>query len=60
MLLIIINSMLAAVVLGREGYAETWKQALVPLTVGAAMAVLQIAAIGLVRDYLTVRLGLPF
>jgi len=60
MLLVLINSMLAAVVLGREGYAKTWKQALVPLTVGAAMAMLEIAAIGLFRDYLTARLGLPF
>jgi uncharacterized membrane protein len=60
MLLVIINAMLAAVVLGREGYAQTWRQALVPLTVGAAMAILQISAIALLRDYLTARLGLPF
>jgi hypothetical protein len=60
MLLVLINSMLAAVVLGREGHALTWKQALVPLTVGTAMAILEISAIGLFRDYLTARLGLPF
>jgi uncharacterized membrane protein len=60
MMLVIINSMLAAVVLGREGYALTFRQALVPLTVGLALAVLELAAIGLLRDYLTARLGLPF
>jgi uncharacterized membrane protein len=60
MMLVIINAMLAAVVLGREGYAQTWREALVPLTVGAAMALLEILAIALLRDYLTARLGLPF
>lgn len=60
MLLVLINSMLAAVVLGREGYALTFRQALVPLTVGAAMAILELAAIGLLRDYLVARFGLPF
>jgi hypothetical protein len=52
--------MLAAVLLGREGYALTFRQALVPLTVGLALALLELAAIGLLRDYLTARLGLPF
>ncbi len=60
MLLVLINSMLAAVILGREGYALTFRQALVPLTVGAAMAILEITAIVLFRDYLTARFGLPF
>lgn len=60
MMLVLINAMLAAVVLGREGHARTWREALVPLAVGAALAILQITAMVLVRDYLTARLGLPF
>jgi uncharacterized membrane protein len=59
-LLVLINSMIAAVLLGRERYAQTWLQALVPLTVGAAMAVLQMSAMVLLRAYLTARFGLPF
>lgn len=60
MMLVIINSMLAAVVLRREGYARTWKQLLVPLTVGLALSVLLLTVMNLVRDYLTTTLGLPF
>jgi len=60
MMLILINTMIAAVVLGREGYAETWFQALVPLTVGTALAVLQMTAMVLLRAYLTTKFGLPF
>jgi uncharacterized membrane protein len=59
-MLVIINSMIAAVVLGREGYARSWPQALVTLIVGLAMAILQMTAMVLIRAYLTVRLGLPF
>ena len=60
MMLTLINSMIAAVVLGREGYASTWRQALIPLTVGAALAILQMTAMVLFRAYLTIKLGLPF
>lgn len=60
MMLMIVNSMLVTVVLGREGYAESWRQALLPLAVGAGLAFLQIAALAWVRDYLTAKLGLPF
>jgi uncharacterized membrane protein len=60
MMLVLINSMIASVVLGREGYAETWLQALVPLTVGGALAILQMTAMVLLRAYLTAKLGLPF
>jgi uncharacterized membrane protein len=55
-----INAMIAAVVLGREGYAQTWRQAWVPLTVGAALAILQMTAMVLLRAYLTTKFGLPF
>jgi len=60
MMLVLINSMIATVVLGRGGYARTWSQALVPLTVGAALAVLQMMAMSMLRIYLTIKMGLPF
>jgi uncharacterized membrane protein len=59
-MLTLINSMIAIVVLGREGYAQTWVQTLAPLTVGVAMAILQMTAMVVLRAYLTVELGLPF
>ena len=59
MMLTLINSMIATVVLGMEGQARTWAQALVPLTIGAALAILQVTAMVLLRAYLTVKLGLP-
>jgi uncharacterized membrane protein len=59
MMLVLINSMIATVVLGREGQARTWSQALVPLTVGTALAILQVTAMVLIRAYLTTTLGLP-
>lgn len=60
LMLVLINSMIAAVVLGREGYAQTWAQALPTLTVGGALAILQMTAMVLLRAYLTAELGLPF
>jgi uncharacterized membrane protein len=60
MMLTIINTMIATVALGREGYARTWLEALVPLIVGLAMAILQLTAMVLLRIYLTTKLGLPF
>lgn len=60
MMLVVINSMVAAVLLGREGYAQSWSQLWLPLTAGAAVAILEITAMVLVRDYLTASLGLPF
>jgi uncharacterized membrane protein len=60
MMLTLINTMLAVVVLGREGYAWRWRQALAPLLVGAALAILEMTALVLVRAYLTAQLGLPF
>jgi uncharacterized membrane protein len=58
MLLVLINSLIAAVVLGREGYAASWRQVGVPLIVGAALAFLEIAIMVLLRDYLTTSLGI--
>lgn len=59
MMLVLINSMIATVVLGREGQAKTWLQAMVPLTIGTALAILQVAGMVLLRAYLTAKLGLP-
>jgi uncharacterized membrane protein len=59
-LLTLINTMIATIVLGREGYARTWSQTLPPLFVGAALALLEVTGLVLVRAYLTVTLGLPF
>ncbi len=59
-MLVLINTMIAAVVLGREGYARTWPQALIPLTIGTALALLQITGMVLLRAYLTAKFGLPF
>ena len=59
MMLTLINSMIATVVLGLEGQARTWTQALVPLAIGAALAILQVTAMVLLRAYLTTKLGLP-
>jgi hypothetical protein len=58
-MLVLINSMIATVVLGREGQAKTWTQAMVPLTIGTALAILQVAGMVLLRAYLTTKLGLP-
>jgi uncharacterized membrane protein len=60
MMLTIINSMIMAVVLGREGYASSLRQALVPLTAGLALAILLLTGMILLRAYLTAKLGLPF
>ena len=60
LMLVLIHTIIAAVVLGREGYARTWRQALVPLTVGTAMAILMMTFMILLRSYLTTKLGLPF
>jgi uncharacterized membrane protein len=59
-LLVIINTLVAAVLLRRDGYADTWRQALVPIIVGAALAILEITGMVLLRAYLTAALGLPF
>ena len=60
LMLVMVNTMLATVVLGREAYALKWYQALVPLSVGTALAILEIVGMVLMRAYLTTQLGLPF
>lgn len=60
MMLALLNSVIAALTLGRESYATNWRQALIPLAVGAALAILEMTALILVRAYLTTAMGLPF
>jgi len=59
MMLTLLNSLIATLVLGREGYAQTWRQLLIPLTVGASLAILEMSSLILVRAYLTISLGMP-
>lgn len=60
MMLTLLNSVIAALILGRESYALTWRQALVPLAAGGALAILEMTALIVVRAYLTTTLGLTF
>lgn len=60
MMLTLLNSVMAALILGRESYATTWQQAMPPLAVGAAMAILEMTALILIRVYLTTTMGLTF
>lgn len=60
MMLTLLNAVIAALTLGRESYALTWRQALVPLTAGAALAILEMTALIVIRAYLTTTLGLTF
>jgi hypothetical protein len=59
-MLVLINSMIVTIVIAREGYATTWLQAALPLTIGTGLAILQLSAMALLRLYITVRFGLPF
>jgi uncharacterized membrane protein len=44
----------------REGAARSWKELFTSLTVGLGAAFAMIALVGLARDMLTVRFGMPF
>ena len=52
-----VNTVLAVVVAGRENSVQTWRQALFPFAVGLLLALIQVAAIDLVRFRLTGTLG---
>lgn len=58
-MLVLINTLIATVLLGREGYARHLRQALLPLSGGAALAILQMTFMVVLRAYLTTELGLP-
>jgi uncharacterized membrane protein len=59
-LLVLINAMIAAVVLRREGYALTWRQALPSLAAGTGLSLIEIGAMALLRSYLTAAVGISF
>ncbi|MCU0508722.1 MAG: DUF2085 domain-containing protein [Anaerolineae bacterium] len=44
----------------REGQAERWADLLAPLAIGLGAAFAMIAAIGLARDFVSARFGMPF
>lgn len=56
-LLTSVNSVLAAILLRRENSAETWREALLPLSMGLLLSLVQIGAIDLIRYALTGTLG---
>jgi uncharacterized membrane protein len=54
----LVNAMLLLIVLRREGQAARWRDALAPLLLGLALALIELTAIALLRAALTARLGL--
>jgi len=63
MVVLLVSLLCSALVLilsRQDGRMHGWRQAIWPLAVGLALGLAGLAAIGLVRDALTVALGLPF
>ena len=60
MMLGTINTMIALILTRREGLALTWQQAVLPVTIGLALAFLEIGGMDTVRAIVTRALGLPF
>jgi uncharacterized membrane protein len=56
----VVNSIAVLALLHRDGRAFHWREVAAPLLVGAALAFVELSAIGLMRAELTARLGLPF
>lgn len=59
-LLGVLNAMLYLAGAHREGRAEHWREVVAPLLIGLAFALGEIALIGIAREALTARFGLPF
>jgi hypothetical protein len=55
-----INTMIILALTRREGSALTWQQAVLPVTMGLAIAFLLIGGMDTARTILTRTLGLPF
>jgi hypothetical protein len=55
-----INTMIILIVTRRESMAETWLDALLPLSLGLLATLAEIAGMDLLRLVLTQQLGLPF
>lgn len=58
-LLGLLNALGVLIVLRRDGHAREWREVIGPLLAGLALALVELAAIGLARAMLTERLGLP-
>jgi hypothetical protein len=52
-----VNSVIAVIVLRRENSAENWGEAIVPVSIGLVLSLIQIGAIDLIRYALTGTLG---
>jgi uncharacterized membrane protein len=59
-MLTLVNTMIVALALRRDGQVDGWRQALPLLVVGLALGLVELLAINLLRAYLTSALGLPF
>ena len=60
LLLTVVNSLMVVLVRHRENTLTHWRQFLLPFLIGSTMTLLEIAAIGTLRSYITVRMNLPF
>lgn len=56
----LICSVLVLILFRRDGQMQSWRAAVWPLVAGLALGLAGLAAIGLLRDFLTAALGLPF
>ncbi|OQA38383.1 MAG: hypothetical protein BWY52_03279 [Chloroflexi bacterium ADurb.Bin325] len=56
----LLNGMLVLLLLRREARGVGWASLIAPLLMGGALALVELAAIGVGRDWLTARFGLPF
>jgi len=56
----IVNSGLMLILTGREGYAHTWRDAVLPAAMGFAVSFLMIGGMDWLRATLTRAMGLPF
>ena len=55
-----LNGMVVLMVLHRDGQTLRWREAIAPLLAGLALAMIELAAIGLARAALTAWIDLPF
>lgn len=55
----LVNTLVILMILRREGQARRLREMVIPWVAGIALALIQLAAIGLARAALTARLGLP-
>jgi hypothetical protein len=57
LLLCSVNSVLVVLLLGRENSVEAWSQALLPISIGLLLSIVQIGVIDVIRYALTGTLG---